>query len=129
MVYLAGQPRDGLTLISEIAKAEDVSASFLAKIFQGLAKAGLIESHRGAAGGVNLNRLPEDISIRHIVEAVEGPLALNRCLLPDDPCARADTCPVAKVWREAQEHLLAVLDRYTLDGLNGKPSGPGRLPS
>jgi len=119
MVYLSQQPRDGLTLISDIAKAQKVSASFLAKIFQGLAKAGLVESQRGAAGGVSLGRPPERISIRNIVEAVEGPVAINRCLLAKDACERARTCPLADVWREAQEKLLEVLASVTLDRVNG----------
>lgn len=126
MVHLARQPRDQLVLISQIAESEDVSVSFLAKIFQSLAKAGLIESQRGATGGVNLNLMPEQISIRQIVEAVEGPLALNRCLLPEDACGRGETCPIANVWREAQDRLTEVLDRYTLAMFNGEMDGPGR---
>jgi Rrf2 family protein len=120
MIYLAKQPREELTLISEIAKAQKVSASFLAKIFQGLAKAGLVDSMRGAAGGVNLARDPKEISLRNIVEAVEGPMALNRCLRAKDPCENTRTCPLAEVWREAQENMLGVLETATLDSVNGK---------
>jgi Rrf2 family protein len=120
MVYLSRQPRDALTLISNIARAQKVSSSFLAKIFQGLAKAGLVQSQRGAAGGVSLAREPERISLRNIVEAVEGPVAINRCLLPEDRCENAPTCPLAVVWREAQKKLLEVLENVTLDRVNGR---------
>jgi Rrf2 family transcriptional regulator, iron-sulfur cluster assembly transcription factor len=120
MIYLAQQPREELTLISEIAKSQKVSASFLAKIFQGLAKAGLVDSQRGAAGGVNLARDPKEISLRNIVEAVEGPVALNRCLRAKDPCERNRTCALASVWREAQDKMLEVLETATLDRVNGK---------
>jgi Rrf2 family protein len=120
MIYLSQQPREELTLIPEIAKAQKVSASFLAKIFQVLAKAGLVESQRGAAGGVNLAREPREISLRHIVEAVEGPVAINRCLRAKNPCENTRTCPLASVWREAQEKMLEVLEKVTLDRVNGK---------
>jgi Rrf2 family protein len=120
MIYLAKQPREELTLISEIAKAQKVSASFLAKIFQGLSKAGLVDSVRGVAGGVNLARDPKEISLRNIVEAVEGPVALNRCLRKKDPCENTRTCPLADVWREAQEKMLEVLETATLASVNGK---------
>ena len=124
MIYLSQQPREHLTLIADIAHAEGVSASFLAKIFQSLAKAGLVESQRGAAGGVSLGRPAERISLKNIVEAVEGPMALNRCLLPERPCENATNCPVAPVWREAQAQMLAVLANATLDKFNGKWNPP-----
>ena len=97
-----------------------MSSSFLAKIFQSLAKAGLVESTRGAAGGVALGRPANEISLRDIVEAVEGPMALNDCLLSDDPCENAEDCPVAPVWREAQDRLLTVLQSATLDRFDGR---------
>ena len=120
MMYLARRGTDDLTLIGDIAKAEKLSSSFLAKIFQGLAKTGLVESHRGAAGGVSLGRPADEISLRDIIEAVEGPVALNRCLLEDDPCEKAANCPLAPVWREAQARLLGVLEDATLDKFNGR---------
>ncbi|HUW57815.1 MAG TPA: Rrf2 family transcriptional regulator [Planctomycetota bacterium] len=122
MVYLARRPTDGPTFIGDIARAQQVSVSFLAKIFQGLAKAGLVESQRGAAGGVSLGRPAGQISLRDIVEAVEGPVSLNQCLMPEDPCENAAKCPLAPVWREAQERLLAVLEAATLDRYDGRSS-------
>jgi len=119
MVYLSQRPREELTLISDIAKSQKVSASFLAKIFQGLTKAGLVESQRGKAGGVNLGREPGRISLRDILEAVEGPIAINRCLRSKDRCENAPKCPLSGVWREAQEKLLEVLQKVTLDRVNG----------
>ena len=123
MAYLATQPRDTLTLISDIAKAQEVSSSFLAKIFQGLSKAGLVESQRGATGGVSLGRDPSEISLAQVIEAVEGPMALNRCLLLENPCKNAPTCPLSPVWREAQGRLLGVLEGFTLDQLDGRLPG------
>jgi len=118
MIHLARRSGDGAVRISEIARAQNVSASFLAKVFQGLRKAGLVTSQRGVGGGVMLGRPADRITLREIVEAIEGPVAINRCLLPEDPCEHAATCPVAEVWRRAQGRMLEVLEGVTLAQLS-----------
>ena len=120
MAYLATRPKDSLTLIPDIANAQRVSSSFLAKIFQGLSKAGLVESQRGATGGVSLARDASEINLRDVIEAVEGPMALNQCLASENPCENVKTCPLSPVWREAQMKLLSVLEGFTLDRVNGR---------
>lgn len=107
-------------LVSRVAEEQDVSPAFLAKIFQQLVKAGLMNSSRGARGGFNLARSPANITIREIVEAIEGPTALNRCLLHDDPCERAGSCPMAEVWRDAQNRMLDVLEQTTVADIVAK---------
>lgn len=130
MIRLAGRsPGDGLMLISEIAEAEGVSASFLAKTFQKLVKAGLVESARGAAGGVGLARPTDKITLRDIVEAIDGPIELNRCLSSDSRCEKADRCALSSVWREAQEKLLEVLARTTLDRMSSDRAEEAHVPA
>jgi Rrf2 family protein len=79
-----------------------------------------VESTRGASGGVALARPAREITLRQIVEATEGPMAINRCLLKKGRCKHANTCAVAPVWRQAQDAMLAVLSDVTLAKLNGK---------
>lgn len=122
ILYLARQPRDRVVLISEIASAQDVPESYLAKIFQELAKAGLVRSHRGARGGFTLARPSEEITLRQIVEAVEGPLALNRCLDPREGCERSAECPVHGALATAQKMLVSALDAVTLHSLAAQQS-------
>ncbi len=121
ILYLARQPRDRVVLISEIAQAEGVPESYLAKIFQGLSKAGLVRSHRGARGGFSLARLPQEITLRQVIEAIEGPVALNRCLDPRQGCERSATCSLQTALAQAQEALLAALDQVTLHSLAEAP--------
>ncbi len=117
ILYLARQPRDRVVLISEIAKAQGVPESYLAKIFQDLAKAGLVRSHRGARGGFTLARSSQDITLRQIIEAIEGPLALNRCLDPREGCECSPECPVHSALAKAQQTLVSALDGVTLHSL------------
>jgi len=86
IIYLAQQPPGKMSLISEIAEAVDAPQTFLAKIFQNFAKQGIVNSYRGTGGGFTLGRLPSDITLREIVEAVEGALIPNRCFIGKGNC-------------------------------------------
>ena len=64
---------------SELAEETGVPAPTAQKIMQSLAKAGLLDSQRGSAGGYRLARPVPDISLADIIEAVEGPIAMTQC--------------------------------------------------
>ena len=114
---------DGLALIADIAREEGVSKAFLAKQFQRLVRAKLVESSRGASGGVALARPASEITLRDIVEAVEGRIELNECLSAAERCKNAETCALSAIWREAQEKMLDVLSKATLAQIVGmKPN-------
>lgn len=116
IIRLAQMPPNTVTLVSEIASAEGLPESYLAKVFQDLAKKGLVRSHRGAKGGFSLARPAEQITLREVIEAIEGPIALSRCLAPEG-CAYVETCPLYPVLAQAQEQLLSTLDAATLHDL------------
>ncbi len=114
MVYLAKQPEGKITILSEIAEKQDVPKNFLAKILQVLTRAGLVKSHQGVNGGYSI-RIPLDsIDFKKIIETVEGPIFLNRCLIREGECNRDSFCPVHNVWVEAQGKLMEVLTNTTL---------------
>ncbi|MDD5168166.1 MAG: Rrf2 family transcriptional regulator [Syntrophales bacterium] len=117
MVYLAGQQADKVTLLSDMAAAIDVSPAILAKIFQHLNKVGLVSSYRGTGGGFMLGRPAESITLLEIVEAVEGPIILNRCLIAKGTCSRDALCPVHPVWGRVQEKMRSMLRDVTLKEL------------
>ena len=119
MVYLATQPVGCMSLISVMSAEIDVPQALLAKIFQNLGKLGLVKSSRGMGGGFSLGRPAEEISLLEIVEAVEGPIVLNRCLLRPGTCDRDAACTVHPVWREVQEKMRDILGRVTLRQLAG----------
>ena len=93
---------------------QDIPESFLAKIFQSLVHAGLAVSQRGAHGGFSLARPSSEITIREIVEAVDGPIALNGCVLWPEGCQRSGGCRMHEVWVLAQERMMEVLGQVTL---------------
>jgi Rrf2 family protein len=111
VLYLAQQNDGKVSMLSAIAKAQDVPPRFLAKIFQALAKAGIVKSHRGAKGGFSLARSAGEITIKDVIEAIEGPIYLNVCLVAPGECSRDKFCPMHSVWEEAQEKMMGVLAR------------------
>ena len=117
ILYLGTQPFERVTLLHEIAENQLVPESYLAKIFQDLNKAGLVRSHRGARGGFSLARPAAQITLRQVIEALQGPISLNRCLDIREVCPRQEGCPVSRVLRQAQEQLLETLDAATVDVL------------
>mgnify|MGYP001770061672 CR=1 FL=1 len=120
MVYLAGQQPDRVVLAGEIARAMDVPPQFLAKIFQQFGKLGLVRSFRGSGGGFQLARPPGEITLLEIVEAVEGPVMPNRCVLSGGACSREKGCTVHPVWKKVQKSVVEILGGVTLEELSGR---------
>jgi Rrf2 family protein len=94
---------------AEIARRQGLSPSFVAKIVSTLARAGILETHRGAAGGVQLGRPATGITLLDVVQAVEGPIRLTRCVRTPPACDLVDRCPLAPVLQGAQAALLDAL--------------------
>ncbi|MBI3636151.1 MAG: Rrf2 family transcriptional regulator [Candidatus Rokubacteria bacterium] len=90
---------------AQIQARQDVPAAYLAKIIQALARAGLVRTLPGARGGVTLNAPAETITLLRVIEAVEGPIHLNRCVEAPAACPRDRFCPVHPVWVRLQALL------------------------
>ena len=122
MLDVAVASPNGVALTREIATRQGIPSAFLAKIVARLTRGGLLLAQRGAKGGVSLARPANQISLRQIVEAVDGPMALNRCLRERVNCPHSDGCRVRRVWSLAQNNLLTFLDGVTLADLSQPPS-------
>lgn len=120
LIYLAMQPENGVSQIKEVSEAQQIPKNILNKIFQSLVKTGLVRSHRGSKGGFSLARPARDITLKDIIEKIEGPIYLNKCLIRKGECSRDGICPAHEVWQEAQHKLLEVLERTTLEELAQK---------
>lgn len=117
IVYLAGQPLDKISLLSDIAAAVDVPQTFLAKIFQQFSKSGIVKSYRGTGGGFMLARAPERITLLEVVEAVEGPITPNRCVMAVGECERDHFCTVHPVWQQVKLQVRQLLADINLKDL------------
>jgi Rrf2 family protein len=106
VLYLAQKGDDKRAATSQIAQDQQIPPSFLAKIVSQLSVAGLLQTSRGARGGVSLARSPEQISLLEVVEAIDGPILLNECVDDNGACSFGDDCPMRPVWCDAQAELV-----------------------
>ncbi len=121
MLYLARLEPAKRAATSQIAEEQRIPPSFLAKIISQLSIAGLIHTSRGARGGVSLARQPEEISILEVVEAIDGPIALNECTGDPNACPFGEDCVIRPLWCDAQNDLVDRLRRTSFaQFLNGK---------
>jgi Rrf2 family protein len=102
--------------IRVISERQAIPARYLEQIFQRLRRAGLVQSKRGPGGGYTLARAPEEISLREIIEALEGPLAEGlEMSAPEDPSQGAFR--PSFVWDAVSERLADTLSEISLDAL------------
>lgn len=121
ILYLARQPRGKMSLVGEIAEAAFVPKTFLAKILQDFTRVGLVISARGTGGGFTLSGAPDTITLRQVVEAIEGPILPNRCLLGAGTCDRDGVCRVHPVWKRVRDEIVTILDGVSIEDLAREP--------
>jgi Rrf2 family protein len=110
VAYLANLGPDQRAATSQIAEEQRIPPSFLAKIVSQLSVAGLLQTSRGARGGVSLARPPENISFLEVVEAIDGPILLNECVVDVSACTFGETCALRPVFCDAQAELVGRLE-------------------
>jgi Rrf2 family protein len=117
MLDVAAAKEGEVVRTRQVAEHQGIPKVFLPKIVQRLVQAGLLRAHRGPAGGIALSRPPGEINMRQIIEAMDGPIALNNCLLTPGECPRESICPIHEIWVKTQEDLLSGLESITLSKL------------
>ena len=117
MLYICSKPFGTSYQISEIAEKNDIPDNFLRKIIPLLKKANLVNSQRGNGGGITLLKKAEGITPLEIIDAVEGPILLNKCLIHDKFCSRDDYCSFHIFWADAQKELKEKLASRNLQEL------------
>lgn len=105
MLYICSKPFGTSYQISEIAEKNEIPDNFLRKIVPLLKKANLLDSQRGNGGGITLQKNAKKITPLEIIDAVEGPILLNKCLIYDKYCSRDIYCSFHYLWADAQQQL------------------------
>jgi Rrf2 family protein len=128
VLELAQLPKDQRLYSKIIAERQDIPAPFLAKILAQLAQHGIVDSQRGPQGGVRLVRPAHKVSLLDVVQAIEGPVALNRCARQPELCDRSSFCPVHNVWCSVSLRLSEWLSKITFDTLAHQSEDQQALP-
>jgi Rrf2 family protein len=103
----------------EIARRQEIPSPYLARLMAQLARAGILRGERGPGGGYRLARPAVEISARDVVQAVEGPLEVVKCVDPNSKriCPRQTICVTQPLWRRVGQAVAQVLDSVTLQDL------------
>ncbi len=128
LLYLVGRSELDAPSVRDVAEFQGVSYSFVAKLFTTLQKAGIVVSTTGVRGGFSLSRDAGTISVREVVEAIDGRKPLfhcrnirTQCVLFTDSvpaAARQGTCDIHAIMLEAEAAMSGVLEKYTLADLS-----------
>jgi len=115
MLVLAQNYGRAPVYLKDIAKQEDISEKYLSLIIMPLRGTGLVNSVRGAYGGYNLARDPSQITLKEIVDVLEGDCSLVDCVKDPSLCPRVSTCVSHDIWATIGEKISATLSSITLD--------------
>ncbi|MBL9173126.1 MAG: Rrf2 family transcriptional regulator [Verrucomicrobiales bacterium] len=118
LIALARRPLGEVVMLDTLAQEEGIPSSFLGKIFQSLSRAGLVRSARGTGGGFSLVRPSGEISVLEVMEAIEGPIAFQRCLEPESDCGHRGGCALCGLFSEAQDRVKEVFGQTTVANLS-----------
>jgi Rrf2 family transcriptional regulator, cysteine metabolism repressor len=124
-LHSTGQP----VQLKDIAERQSISLSYLEHLVIPMIAAGIIQSTRGAHGGIKLSRPPDQIKLDEILEVLEGPLAPVDCLREAAVCRRSGACATQEVWHEMKTAMLGVLKSKSLQDLAESQKVKDKQPS
>lgn len=117
MYDLAQFGESGPQSIKAIAERQYIPEAYLEQLIAILRKSGLVKSVRGAQGGYLLSKPPDEITVGQVLRSLEGGLALVDCLLEEDACDKACSCPTRVVWQKLHDGLNQIVDGITLQDM------------
>ncbi len=126
-LLLALEPAGRSRRVREIAAGLGVPATYLAKVLQGLTRAGLLRAVRGPGGGVRLARAARDIRLWDVLAALEPVGEFERCFLGLGECDDAHPCPLHESWGPIRARLLEMLQSRSLGEFAAEAESRGLL--
>jgi FeS assembly SUF system regulator len=128
LARLAAEPARRFTS-AELAAQTRVALPTVSKLLKQLHRSGLVASTRGQCGGYRLARPAADITAAHILDALEGPLALTECSRRQSQCDIEQSCATGRAWQRVSLAIRHALEAITLVELSGLDGQPVRFPA
>ena len=120
MFYLAEHEGAGPQSLQSITST-GVPKQYLEQLLGNLRRAGLVSTVRGAQGGYQLAKSPQDITMLDIIDAMEGPIELSECTSDEGHCDRSCQCPVRHVWQRLTDSINGELAKVRLSDMLNQP--------
>ena len=128
VVYLALRGEGERTSIRDLTKKLDIPYHFLAKILQDLSRKGLLSSVKGPGGGFSLGMPARDITLFHVVEAIDGVDLTQKCVMGFAECSGKHPCSVHATWGGIRDGIYAMLVGKNVAQLAAEMKQPGYAP-
>jgi len=125
VIYLALRGEGERTSIRDLTKKLDIPYHFLAKILQDLSRKGLLSSVKGPGGGFSLGMPARDITLFHIVEAIDGVDLTQKCVMGFSECSGRHPCSVHNSWAGLRDGIYAMLVGKNVAQLAAEMKQPG----
>lgn len=121
VVELADSSQSAPRKVDDVATAQGIPVSFLENILTQLRSSGVVRSQRGPEGGYWLAQAPDELSLAHVIRAVEGPLVGVRGQRPEEIEYSGSAEQLQQVWIALRANLRKVLEEVTVaDVASGK---------
>ncbi len=117
LLELALHQGDGPIQLKDIARRQQISLRYLAHLITPLISGGLVQSIRGAKGGVWLAKAPEEIRLSDVMQLLEGSMAPVACVDNPEICSRSTFCVTRDIWGELKKAIDKILESTTLQDL------------
>jgi len=117
LLFLALQPPEAITMLPQVARAIHVAEPSLRKVFQTLARYGLVTSYRGIKGGYRLGMSAQEMTLKDVVEATEGATFLYQCISTQQQCEPGPRCVIGSAFQEVEARISMALCSITLASL------------
>ena len=114
---LAARKVEGPIMLDDLVAGTGLPRDFVAKIFQKLVRAGILRSAKGRGGGFSLARPAHEITLMHVVEAIDGPQLLDHCVVGLEKCNDQMPCPQHDLYKPIRQRLKDYLNTTTLADL------------
>ena len=124
MKHLAVRGERSSSSAREIAELYDIPIELMAKVLQRLVRGGLLASQQGTRGGYQLGRIPTQISVADVIQAIEGPVTVTACSTEEGQCEQFSKCNVRDPLRRVRERILTALGECTIAELAADPVEP-----
>ncbi len=122
MIHLSTLGKGHIVDAATISENEGVTLRFTLKILRKLCKENFIRSHRGVNGGYSLLKNPDEMSLKDVIEVIDGHFAINKCLRDENACnlGRTATCNAHEALRDIQDLLVQEFDKVKFSQLINK---------
>jgi Rrf2 family protein len=116
---LARAESAGPVALKHVAEEQGIPEAYLEQLMASLRKAGLVNSVRGANGGYSLAKVPRDITVADVVQALEGPIAITECSLEKEnyACSNVNDCVLRPLWEKVNDNILQAFRSVTVQDL------------